>query len=235
MKDMGNKNEKCYKILEEAKKSLNSKYKFGPVRKQKGWRYYLEIADPRLPFIKRIFLGKDKDDRGINLSFYPADTAEQARPLFEKVAINKTKFLDILKQLVTFGYEIKTNLHVGFVTTGYWPFKNFSFKNDNEDFLNYLDYFISNMDKIRGGYVDMEEISKVAKSIGIELKDDYKEDRHNSNIRTYKKGNKRHSTGLSVRPGFEILYTYGEESDPETYKNDIVARIDNVLMQLISI
>lgn len=232
---MDGENEKCCKILEEAKKSLGSKYRFGYVTKQNGWIYYLEIVDPRLPFIKRIFLGKGKDDREISLRFYPANTAEQARPLFEKVAINKTKFLDILKQLVTFGYEIKTNLQVGFVTTGYRPFKNFSFKNDNEDFLNYLDYFISNMDKIRGGYVDMEEISKVSKSIGIELEDDYEEEGHNSNIRTYKKGNKRHSTGLSVRPGFEILYTYGEKLDPENYKNDVVARIDNVLMQLISI
>ena len=96
---MDDENEKCCKILEEAKKSLNGKYEFGSVTKQKGWLYYLEIADPRLPFIKRIFLGKDKEDRGINLSLYPADTVEQAVPLFKKMRADRTKFLAMLKQL----------------------------------------------------------------------------------------------------------------------------------------
>ena len=234
VRNMDDENEKCCEILEEAKKSLNSKYKFGTVKKHNKWIYYLEINDSRLPFIKRIYLGEDNGR--VSLIFYPADTAEQARPLFEKVAISRAKFLDVLKQLAISGYKIETNPHVGFITTGYHPFKTYtSFKDNNEEFLKYLNYFISNIDKIRGGYADMEEISEVAKSIWIEFEDNYKTDSSISNIRTYERGDKKHSTGLSFRPGFKILYAYEEELDPETYKNDVFSKIDNVLTRLISI
>lgn len=236
MKDMGNKNEKCYKILEEANKSLNSKYKFGPVRKQKGWRYYLEIADPRLPFIKRIFLGKDKDDRGINLSFYPADTVEQAVPLFKKVGADRTKFLAVVKQLSNSGYWIAANPHVGFAQTGYHPFKTYySFKDGNEGFLKYLNYFILNTDKIRGGYGNMGEIDEIAKNINLDYIDNYETESTLSNIRTYNKMDKAHSPGLSFRPGFQIAYEYEEKFDIESYKSDIISRIDEMLGLLLSL
>ena len=229
-------NKECRKILNEAKNSLDNKYKFNSVYHQVTWLNYLEIDDPRLPFIKRIFLGDDeKNTDGVDLLFYPANTVEQAKPLFEKIRMNNNKFLSVIKQLSNKGYCISVHLKVGFAQSGYRIFTDYSFKDNNKNFLNYVDYFASNMDKIRGGYKDIDEIYSIAKKVNIEYSEDKIKDKKNLHILNYHKNARTHSPGLSLRPGFEISYNYGKNSNIESYKSDIISRIDEVLGVLLTL